>query len=256
MNYKLVSIILITMMVTYGCSTPVQTVNPTEGLDMTGTLTQLPLYTEAKPPSSTETPSITSTETAAPSSTPFVPFTASVWAENVNVRTNPGYLFPALRLIAKGTTLTILGKAPGDEWMYAQAPDGKSGWVFTLLIESDVDLEAVPVIEPQDVQLIKGRVVDSMGTPIQGVGFAILQGTGDRPPTNTVLTDANGEFYSFMPLTARDQWTVTYNAIACKSNVWTDDSCSYYKDPYKGLVDPQSTTVSLPQTGVLEFTWK
>lgn len=249
-------IIFMTILATYGCSIPGQTANPSAAPAATATLTLAPFQTETMPPSPPESPSITPTETAASSPTPFVPFTASVWADNVNVRTNPGYLFPALRLLAKGTTLTVLGKAPGGEWMYARTPDGKSGWVFTQLIQSDVDLQAVPVIEPQDVQLIKGRVVDSMGIPIQGVGFAVVQGTGDRPPTNTVSTDANGEFYSFMPLTARDQWTVTYNAIACKSNVWTDDSCSYYKAAYRGLVDPQSATVSLPQTEVLVFTWK
>ena len=65
--------------------------------------------------------------------------------------------------------------------MYVQIPNGRTGWVFTQLIQSDVDLQAVPIIEPQDVQLIRGRVMDSMGTPIQGVGFTILQGAGDQP---------------------------------------------------------------------------
>ena len=256
MKIKLALLILLIMTMTYGCSITEMPVEPSAAPVVTKTLTRLPIQTEAKPTQATVTRSATATETVVASPTPFVPFNASVWADNVNVRTNPGYLFPALNLIAKGTTLTILGKSPGGEWMHVQMPNGRSGWVFAQLIQSDVDLQAVPIIEPQDVQLIRGRVTDSMGTPIQGVGFTILQGSGDRPPTNTVLTDANGEFYSFMPLTARDQWTVTYNAIACKSNVWTDDSCSYYKAPYKGLVDPPSATVTLPQTGVLELTWK
>jgi hypothetical protein len=140
--------------------------------------------------------------------------------------------------------------------MFARTPDGTAGWVFAQLIESSIDLQTVPIVEPQDVQLIKGQVKDSSGIPIQGVGFSVVQGTGDHAPTNTVLTDGNGEFFSFMPSNARGEWAVTYNAIACKSNVWSDASCSYYKDPYKGLVEPQSTVVSLPQTGVLEFIWK
>jgi hypothetical protein len=70
------------------------------------------------------------------------------------------------------------------------------------------------------------------------------------------LTDANGEFFSFMPPNAHGEWTVSYAAIACKSNVWSDASCGSYKDPYRGSVEPQSTVVSLPQAGILEFLWK
>jgi Bacterial SH3 domain len=227
-------------------STPVDVVVPTS----------LPTSREPQQPTATFTPTIMASSTPIPTATPFSPFSASVWADNVNVRTNPGYLFPSLRLIAQGTSLTILGKSPGGEWMYARIADGTTGWVFTQLVQSDVDLQAVPVVEPQGVQLIKGRVVDFQGLPIQGVGFSILQGERDQPPTNRALTDSNGEFYSFMPLSASGGWKVVHDSIACKSNVWTDDSCSYYKEPYKGLVEPQSVVVTLPHTSILEFLWK
>jgi SH3-like domain-containing protein len=215
-----------------------------------------PTSMETLQPTATYTPTIMPTSTPISTATPFVAFSASVLADNVKVRANPGYLFPSLRLIAQGTPLTILGKSPGDEWMYARIPDGTAGWVFTQLIQSNVDLQAVPVVDPQGVQLIKGRVVDNQGMPIHGVGFSILQGEGENPPTNRALTDSNGEFYSFMPLSASGGWKVVHDSIACKSNVWTDDSCSYYKEPYKGLVEPQSVVVSLPQSGILEFLWK
>jgi len=247
---------LMIMLTSHGCSMPSQVTTPSGPAETTTVISALLPPTETQPISPTLTPSITPTETAVPTPTTFVPFTASVWADNVNVRTKPGYLFPAVRLLAKATNLTILGKAPGGEWIFARTPDGTSGWVFTQLIESSIDLQSVPIIEPQDVQLIKGRVTDSSGIPIQGVGFAVVQGAGDQAPANIVRTDANGEFFSFMPANARGEWTVTYNAIACKSNVWSDDSCSYYKDPYRGVVEPQSTNVSLPQSGVLEFVWK
>jgi hypothetical protein len=244
------------LLVAAGCSMPGREINPTIAPVETNTLAQPQIPSITSLQISTQAPSVTPTETSSPSATPFVPFTASVWADNVNVRTNPGYLFPAIRLLAKDTNLTILGKAPGGEWMFARTPDGTSGWVFAQLVQSSLDLKSVPIINPQDVQLIKGRVVDSTGTPIQGVGFAVVQGTDEHPSTNIVLTDSNGEFFSFMPISARGEWTVIYNAIACKSNVWSDDSCSYYKDPYKGMVEPPSTNISLPQNGVLEFIWK
>jgi SH3-like domain-containing protein len=247
---------LMIMLTSAGCTMPGQVTTHSGLQETSSVMPSLLPPTETQPISPTQTPSVTPTETAFPTPTTFVPFTASVWADNVNVRTNPGYLFPAVRLLAKGTNLTILGKAPGGEWMFARTPVGTSGWVFTQLLESSIDLQSVPIIEPQDVQLIKGRVTDSSGIPIQGVGFAVVQGAGDKAPANIVLTDANGEFFSFMPENARGEWTVTYNAIACKSNVWSDDSCSYYKNPYRGVVEPQSMNVSLPQSGVLEFVWK
>jgi len=250
MQIKQITLSLALALITAGCSSTGPSAVPPAIPARSETSTALPIPTETLTPVPSETPSIT------PSSTPFAPFTVSVWADNVNVRTNPGYLFPSLGLLSKGTTLTLLGKAPGGEWMAVRTPKGQRGWVFAQLIQSDVDLQSVPVIEPQDVQLIKGRVQDSAGTPIQGVGFAVAQGGGDRPQTNTVLTDANGEFYSFMPLTARGSWTVTYNAIACKSNVWADNSCSTYKDSYRGMVEPQSMRVTLPPSGTLEFLWK
>jgi SH3-like domain-containing protein len=251
-----ICVILFCGLMLQGCSLPGKTVTTTSTPEDVVALTMIPISSETLQPDPTNTPSIMPSSTPFPTETPFVPFSASVWADNVNVRTNPGYLFPSLRLIAQGTSLTILGKSPGGEWMYARIPDGTTGWVFAQLVQSDVDLQAVPVIEPQGVQLIKGRVVDLQGTPIQGVGFSVLQGDGDQPPMNHILTDSNGEFFSFMPLSASGEWNVVHDSIACKSNVWTDDTCSYYKDPYKGVVEPQSVVVTLPQTNILEFLWK
>jgi SH3-like domain-containing protein len=244
------------LLMTYGCSMPGKVTDPLPTPATTSTSTQPSISTETSLPAYTVTPILTSTETPMASATPFVPFAASVWADNVNVRINPGYLFPAIRLLPKNTNLSILGKAPGGEWMFARTPDGSSGWVLAQLIESTIDLQAVPIIEPQDVQLVKGQVKDLSGTPIQGVGFTVVQGTGDHAPTNTVLTDSNGEFFSFMPSNVHGEWTISYVAIACNSNVWSDPSCGNYKDPYRGLVEPQSTVVTLPQSEVLAFTWK
>lgn len=211
---------------------------------------------ETKPILPTVPATIVPSDTPMPSVTPFTPFVASVWADNVNVRTNPGYLFPSLKLLAKGSKFTVMGKAPGGEWVQVQLPDGKTGWVFSQLIESSVNFQEIPTIEPVDVQLIKGLVKDSAGVPIKGIGFTILQEAGGKSSSNTVLTDSNGEFYSFMPLSAKGDWTVSFNAIACKSNVWTDDSCTYYKQPYRGVVEPQSVVITLPHTAVLELVWK
>jgi uncharacterized protein YgiM (DUF1202 family) len=196
------------------------------------------------------------TPTVSTSPTPFTSFTVKPGVDNLNVRNNPGYLFDALMVSQQTDTLTVLGKAPGGEWINIQTADGVEGWVFAELLKSDVNLEQVPVREPKDVLLIKGRLLDVSGTPIQGAGFDVKQGADTNALSNPVVTDANGEFYAFLPSTSSGTWTISYTAIACKSNAWSDGSCSTYKAGYTGSVNPQTLTVSLPQSSPLAFTWK
>lgn len=244
-------IFMMTMLAISACSRP--GVNPPAPA---ATSTGAPMASATLPPTLTPIPTLTSTPTLTLSPTKFAPFNVTAMVDNLNIRTNPGYLFPVIRMYKQGTTFTVLGKAPGGEWFYVQAPENIEGWVFGMLLDSDADLQAAPVSEPKDVLVIKGRVTDAQGTPISGIGFAIVQGTGERPPRNDVLTDANGEFFAFMPSTASGTWTVAFTAIACKSNVWKGNDCSYYKDEYKGNVEPPVITITLPQNELLMFTWK
>jgi hypothetical protein len=195
-------------------------------------------------------PALTPTSSASP--TPFTPFSVNPSVDNLKIRSNPGYLFDALLMAQQTDPLTVQGKAPGGEWIAVQTADGVEGWVFAELVKSDVDLEKVPAREPKDVVLIKGRVLDATGIPIRGVTFETKQGD----LTNEVITDSNGDFYSFLPADSSGAWTVTQTAVACPSNVWSDSSCSVYKAGYTGTVIPQTLTVTLPQSNPLAFTWK
>lgn len=197
-------------------------------------------------------------QTPAPSlsPTPFTSFTVKPAVDNLKVRMNPGYLFDAWGMAQQTDTLTVLGKAPGGEWINVETAEGVKGWVFAELVKSAVDLEKIPVQTPVDVVIISGRVLDGSGLPIQGVGFDIQQGTEAEALTNPVVTDSNGEFFSFLPASASGTWTVTYTATACKSNVWSDSTCTTYKSGYTGVVTPQTLSVSLPQASPLAFTWK
>jgi uncharacterized protein YgiM (DUF1202 family) len=200
-------------------------------------------------------PAVTPTSSASP--TPFTPFTVKPAVDNLKIRVNPGLLFEAIMMVQQTDELTVLGTAPGNEWTYIQTATGTEGWVFSELLQSNVNLSQVPVREPKGVVVIKGRVLDAGSAPIQGVGFDVTQGGAGEVSTNSVVTDANGNFYAFMPDTASGSWTVSYTAIACKSNVWSDTACTTYKQGYTGSVDPLTQSVSLPQTGnPLLFTWR
>ena len=96
---------------------------------------------------------------ASPTPGEFVPFTAAAAVNGMNVRANPGYLFPALNNVAKGTSFQVLGKAPGGEWIYVRTGETRTGWVFAQLLDAgDHDLQSAPIIQPKDVQVIRGRV--------------------------------------------------------------------------------------------------
>ncbi len=195
-------------------------------------------------------PAVTPTSNASP--TPFTQFTVKPSVENLKLRSNAGVEFPALILLQPTDVLTVLGTSPGNEWTYVKTGDGTEGWCFSQLLDSSVDLTKIPIKQPEKVIAIKGKVVDGIGLPIQGVTFTVTQTGGSD---NTVTTDENGDFYYFMPDSYTGSWTVKYAAIACKSNVWQDNACATYKAGYTGGVIPLEQTVTVPQSGVLSFTW-
>jgi SH3-like domain-containing protein len=258
LNHKVILLlVLLPVVAAPGCIMPVPTeIAVTSYPVQTKTLTPEPTLTLTKTPTATVTLTLipSETPTITPSPTPFSTFPASVWADHVNVRANPGYLFQVILNAAVNTSFMVLGKAPGGEWTLVQSQAGTKGWIFTQLLESEYDLQAIPVIEPNSVQRITGKLVDEAGHPISGVQFAITQESAQNEKRNDAMTDVTGEFIAFMPLSASGTWDVTYVAIACTSN--TMDADCNCKDGYCGTVYPQTQTTTLPQGQELLFAWK
>ena len=214
------------------------------------TATALPVFL----PVATGMATLTPISTTTPSPTPYAPFHATAMVDNLNLRSNPGYLFPALLMMQKDTSLLVLGQSPGGEWIFVQMPSNEKGWVFAKLLVSDHPLDLIPFIQPENVQLVKGHVVDANNQPVTGVQFAITQGEGTNAPRNDAMTDANGDFYAFMPLTASGEWVVSYVAIACTSNLM-DANCNW-KSGVVTQPDPVGISITLPLTSTLVFPWK
>jgi hypothetical protein len=193
-----------------------------------------------------------------PTSTPnpgtYDPYFVTTSADNVNLRTEPGTLFPVSRLLAKGTRLQVWGQAPGGQWLYVLTDTNIYGWVLFDLVSGGHDGPPAPMIAPQKVQLIKGQVVDLSGVPISGIGFALTQGTGLKAPRSDAATDRSGQFYAFLPLTAGGQWTVSYVSVACTSNTM-NANCNCIGGVC-GKADPDSQVITLPYSGTLQFTWR
>ena len=157
-------------------------------------------------------------------------------------------------MMQKDTSLLVLGQAPGGEWVFVQMSSDEKGWVFAKLLVSDQPLNFVPFIQPENVQLVKGRVVDAYNQPVNGIQFAATQGEGVNAPRNDAMTDANGDFYLYMPLTAAGTWYVSYVAIACTSNLM-DANCNW-KSGVATEPDPAGIAITLPYNDVLNFVWK
>ena len=197
------------------------------------------------------------TSTAVPSATAFVPFTVATWADNVLLRSNPGYLFPQLAVLKEGSSLSVLGKSPGAEWLLCQTRDNRVGWVFAQLVErAGGDSMDAPTIWPASVQTLVGKMNDEAGVPISGIQFSIVQGVGSNAPRNDAMTDDTGTFYAFMPAETSGTWYVSYTAVSCKSNTM-DANCNC-KAGTCGSPDPKGINVDFPPAtdDPLAFVWK
>lgn len=201
----------------------------------------------------TWTPTPEPTATPTPTATPFQPFEAKALTDYLNLRSNPGYLFTVITMLQKDTAFKVLGKSPGGEWMYVELADGKTGWIFALLIVSETDLQLAPVLEPEDAQLITGSVKDGNGTPISGIQFAI-QGAESSSFRTDAMTDDTGVFYAYLPSGLTGKWYVIYTAISCKSNTM-DKDCNCINN-ICGSPSPDMDSVTLPDPEPLLFLWK
>ncbi len=223
------------------------TATPT-ALAPTPSLTPTPTFTSLFPPVRTEAP----TGTVAAETSPGGDY-VQVSADNVNLRTGPGTVFPVSRLLARGTRLQVQGHAPGGEWLYVRTDANINGWVLNWLVSGGQDGGTTPLVEPEGVQVIQGAVVDQAGVPISGIGFAVTQGSGPNVPRTDATTDSAGRFYAYVPASASGTWYVTYVSVSCTSNTM-DARCNCIGTC--GKADPERVSVQLPAQQTLQFIWK
>ena len=195
----------------------------------------------------TVTPEVTSTSAPADAFGNVYVYTN---VDNVNLRVNPGLLFKVSRVLPKGTKLDLLGQAPGGEWFYVRNSDGVQGWVYGSVLIIAYDGPRAPTIEPTDVYLVTGTVLTELGTPVSGIGYAVIQGQR----RTDAHTDETGHFYVYLPPNMSGVWTVSLVSIACTSNTM-DSNCNCIGGRC-GTSFPESVFVELPQKEVLNFVWK
>jgi hypothetical protein len=259
MKLKQILCVLVWIGLAAGCEFPItREMLPTVPPELIPT--ELPAATLTMPPEPIfpTVPTPTFEPTALPSATlsptPYKPFTVLSDSDNINVRTNPGFLFEVVMRVHQDTPFKVLGRTPGGEWLLVESDTKKQGWIYSLLVKSDQDLMAPPVVEPKFVQVVKGQVMDAQNKPISGIQFSLIQGSGVNKLRNDAVTDATGVFYAYMPQKAKGEWAVSYTATICISNTM-DSSCKCKKGTC-GAVSPLITSVVLPQKTDLVFVWK
>jgi len=247
MKTKTITAISIILLLISSCALP-QTAAPTEG----------PIESVPVQATSASGTSPTLPATLAPVDAdvllPYVPFHVVTQVDNLVLRANPGSLFEAKTTIANASRLLVLGRSPGGEWLLVQTPLERMGWVFSGFVTSEGNLYTVPYIQPADMQVVRGRVLDGNGNPVTGIQFAVVQEASGSPPRNDATTDETGTFYAFMPLNATGTWAVSFTAIACTSNVM-DKDCKCINGVCGGPF-PESISITLPLDKSLEFLWK
>ena len=249
-DIKRALILMLVLIISISCVIPPSTVEPVPGHLETIVASTLAAYTaSAAQVTLTSIPTLPSPiASATPGSTGelFV-YTSS---ENVNLRVQPGMLFQVSRVLAKNTKLKVLGRSPGGEWLNVINNESIIGWVHVNFVQGGYNGPPMPIVQPGNVILVTGKVVDSSGAPVTGIGFTVTQGSRRTDAS----TDETGQFYAYLPNTMSGTWTVGFSSIACTSNIM-DSNCNCPSGTC-GKPDPETMSIALPPTGVLNFVWK
>ncbi|MCJ7624142.1 MAG: SH3 domain-containing protein [Anaerolineaceae bacterium] len=221
-----VLLIMIVAVLLVGCG-PTETPQPAPTtvppsatpLPPTATNTASPVPPTDAPPQPTAT--LTSTATPHPIST----MSALVSVASLNLRSGPSTMYQVQSAYPEDTAAIVLGKAPGDEWVFVEMPDGETGWMSVQLLDLDGDVAYLPVEEITDSQVISGRVIDSSAEPVNGVNVAVLKRLVDATLRTDAYSGEDGTFYAYIPLDSTGNWEAQIVGVRCDSRI-VDDNCN------------------------------
>ena len=103
----------------------------------------------AQPEPPTAEPTATATSVPTATATPRPP--DAVTNTGVNLRTGPGKAYPIVKVLAKGDTLTVLGKLSNASSYLVRTVDNFEGWAFAPALNLYIDPATVPVAQPGSV---------------------------------------------------------------------------------------------------------
>ena len=155
----------------------------------------------AVPPTATLDASPTPSSSPTPSR--LSPVKATVNAASLNLRTGPSTLFAVTQTFEDGDTVSAEQRTEDNQWVKIEVldEDGSlvTGWMATLYLSFARDIGILPIAEfPQD-QVLRGRVKDTDGNPIPGIGVAVIYRQNNLELRTDVQSDDAGKFITFIP---------------------------------------------------------
>ncbi|HTX79942.1 MAG TPA: SH3 domain-containing protein [Longilinea sp.] len=171
------------------------------------------------------------TPTALPTESPTVlptsePVTAQVATSTANLRKGPSTLDDVVGQINLGELVRVDGLAPGGEWVKVMTSGGTEGWIKGSLLNFGTQTPTLPIISITDEYVIKGKVTDASGNPLQDVLVSLNRTVGNVYFEDRMVTNADGEFYAFVPSRHVGAWNLEITGVNCTATI-VDQSCHY-----------------------------
>lgn len=249
-NYRSLVSISIGFLFLAGCSvfqpnTTNTEENPSESAIETAVVAALPTQ------SPTEQPQTIATHTISPTEPVVAPTQdAIVAADTLNQRGGPSMLHNIISQFQKGDKVTLLARAPGNEWVKVLGKGNKIGWVYVTHLTLSQEIAQLPVLEINESLVIKGRVVDAGGKGIPGIQIAVTRMGANRARI-TAISTLDGYFYAYAPVEYQGAWLASVIGVDCKSPI-VDANCRY-----AGVFYPvEGINVTLPAFEDLEISYQ
>jgi hypothetical protein len=240
-------IIISMVLISTGCQSA-QPVNPVTGADNSPTLTVEAPQPDTQSTSIPVPPTETPAATTAPA--PQV-FEAEIAAATLNMRSGPSVLHNIINQYQKGEVVTVLGRAPGNEWAKVLAKDNKSGWMVVTFLTLKQDIGLLPLLEISESLVVKGRVVNASGEGIPGVQVGVTRMGGAQRVRVDGRSLPDGTFYAYAPAEYQGTWLASVIGVDCASPI-VDVNCRY-----AGVFQPaEGINLTLPTSQEIQITYK
>jgi hypothetical protein len=164
-------------------------------------------------------PTVTPLPLPTPTTSPIVPINAEVIFDNYQLRVGPGRMFAPVSMYDSGERVTLLTRERGDNWVLVQTADNRSGWMNVVGLQFVGDISPLPVMAVTNAQMLHGRVWAVDKTPATKIGVSISRAINDTPDfQDNSPTNANGEWYIYVPLGFTGDWVVGPNSYSPESS--------------------------------------
>jgi hypothetical protein len=247
MNKNFLLVVLVFALVLVGCKAE-NSITAVPPIELTATPPIISAPIEPQPIPTSELPSQAPEPTTAP--VPLI-LEAEVNADNLNLRGGPSLIHNIISQYQKGEIVTMIARAPGNEWVKILAKNKKTGWMSVTHLTLKQDINLLPVFEINESLVVKGKVVDANGNGIPGIQVAVTRlGGADRVRVDGI-TLPDGTFFAYAPVEYQGTWLASVVGVDCKSPI-VDVNCRY-----AGVFQPVGgVNLTLPATEDVVITYQ